>query len=118
MRLRSGDFRTLTILGAGATRGALQGTRSPRVSPPLNLDYFKILGKYILTKEGNKSKAAYNRLLNFINNEIGQKGVSRIAMEEVFNVLFISKDLPEIFHKGRGRKRAKGFRQEESPHHH
>ncbi len=102
----------MIILGAGATRGALQGTRSPRVYPPLNGDYFKILNKFILTKEGQKIKTAYERLRNFIEYEIGQKGVKQLTMEEVFNVLFISKDLPEIFHKGRGRKRTKGYRQE------
>lgn len=112
MRLRSGDFSTLVILGAGATRGALNSTRSPRVSAPLNGDYFDVLANYVKTKEGEKSLLSYKRLLAFLENEIGRKGIAKVTMEEVFNVLFISKDLPQIFHKGRGRKREAGYRQE------
>ncbi|MBI4170121.1 MAG: SIR2 family protein [Candidatus Aenigmarchaeota archaeon] len=112
MNLRTGSKRTLVILGAGATRGALSGVGSPRVVPPLNRDFFKILNKFIVTTEGVKFKKAYKRLFDFIDREIGPKGIPRPTMEEVFNVLFISKDLPEIFHKGRGRRRTAGFRKE------
>ena len=100
------------VLGAGATRGALSGTRSPRVSPPLNRDYFDILSKFVQTREGRKYATSYDRLMKFVNIEIGRKAVASSTMEEVFNVLFMSKDLPEIFHKGRGRRRASGYRQE------
>lgn len=122
MLLKGRNGKALIILGAGATRGALSGTFSPRVSPPLNGDYFVVLSKFIRTAEGAKHRKAFERLRKFIEDEVGIKGISSPkegkkgkhlpTMEEVFNVLFISKDLPEIFHKGRGRKRTKGFRPE------
>jgi len=112
MILKGRNQKTLLILGAGATRGALSGTFSPRISPPLNADFFEILGKFVQTPEGKRHVKAYNRLTAFLNTEIGRKGIEKPTMEEVFNVLFISKDLTEIFRKGRGRNRTKGFRQE------
>ena len=102
----------MVVLGAGATRGALSAVGSPRVAPPLNRDYFDILSNFVKLPEGRKYKNRHNRLVHFIDNEIGQKGIARLTMEEVFNVLFISKDLPDIFHKGRGRRRSTGFRRE------
>ncbi len=99
-------------MGAGATRGAFHGTFSPRISPPLNTDYFNILSKFVKTSDGKKDINAYKRLVAFIEDEVGTKGIEYPTMEQVFNVLFISKDLPQIFHKGRGRKRGVGFRQE------
>jgi hypothetical protein len=95
LRLKTGEYKTLVILGAGATRGALSGTHSPRVYPPLNGDYFEILSKFIRTKEGQKYTSAYNRLINFLDREIGQKGIEKLTMEQVFNVLFISKDISQ-----------------------
>ena len=50
--------------------------------------------------------------MKFLDYEIGQKGIEAPTMEQVFNVLFISKDLPEIFHRGQGRRREPGYRQE------
>ena len=112
MKIKNKNYRTLLILGAGATRGALSTPSPNKINPPLNCDYFDILAKYIRTIEGRRYLSAYSRLKNFIDNEIGQKGIENISMEQVFNVLFISKDLPEIFNKGRGRRRLAGFRPE------
>ncbi len=112
MFLKSRDRKTLIILGAGATRGALSATFSPRISPPLNRDYFNVLANFVKTTEGSKYRKAYERLREFIEQEVGSKGMTAPTMEQVFNILFISKDLPEIFHKGRGRRRTSGFRQE------
>ncbi|MFA5098285.1 MAG: hypothetical protein WC490_06655 [Candidatus Margulisiibacteriota bacterium] len=111
MKIDNKSLHTLLILGAGATRGALSTPSPNKINPPLNCDYFDILEKYVHTTEGKKYLSAYNRLKNFIDNEIGQKGIENISMEQVFNVLFISKDLPEIFNKGRGRRRLAGYRQ-------
>jgi hypothetical protein len=112
MILKNKNKKSLVILGAGATRGALSGTFSPRISPPLNKDFFPILSKFIKTDEGKNHALSFKRLIHFLEKEYGQKGEEYPTMEEVFNVLFISKDLPEIFSKGRGRKRGKGFRPE------
>ena len=65
MNLKSGEYKTLLILGAGATRGALSGTLSPRVSPPLNGDFFDVLTNYVQTNEGKKHLSAYKRLSIF-----------------------------------------------------
>jgi len=112
MILKNKNRKSLVILGAGATRGALSGTFSPRIQPPLNADFFPILSKFIKTDEGKRYTKSFKRISVFLEKEFGQKGSEYPTMEEVFNVLFISKDLPKIFSKGRGRKRDKGFRQE------
>jgi hypothetical protein len=112
MRIKGKEYKAILIMGAGATKGALCGTRSPRITPPLNSDYFEILAKFVRTTEGKRYISSYERLMTFLDREIGQKGVQEMTMEQVFNVLFISKDLPEIFHRGQGRRREPGYRQE------
>ncbi|MBI2059206.1 MAG: SIR2 family protein [Nitrospirae bacterium] len=112
MIINGRNSKTLIVLGAGATKGALRGTHSPRVTAPLNGDFFEVLRKYIRTNDGQTHRAAYDRLADFVNHEVGPKGFRQPTMEEVFSILFISKDLPEIFHKGRGRKTSVGYRPE------
>lgn len=112
MIINKREQKSLLILGAGASRGALCGTFSPRIQPPLNRDFFPILSKFVQTEDGKKHIKAFKRLNHFLERETRQKGHEYPTMEEAFNVLFISKDLPYIFSKGRGRKREKGFRRE------
>jgi hypothetical protein len=112
MIIRNRSLRTVVILGAGATRGALSGTKSPRVQPPLNGDFFEVLGEFIKTEHGGKVLSAYKRLQRFVDVEIGRKGVSDLTMEQVFNILFLSKDLPKVFRPPQGRPRSGGWRKE------
>lgn len=119
MKIKNTIFKTTLILGAGATRGAIgkvsffTSKSFTRIPPPLNSDYFYLLKSFIKTKEGRKYQPHLNKLEDFIKKEMAYPKEKVPSMEEVFNWLFLSKDLPHIIKKsGPGRMRKKGFRKE------
>jgi hypothetical protein len=110
MRIKEKEYRTTMIIGAGASRGALSSIKPNNVKPPLNKDYFDMLGRFITVDNSSTNKKSLKRLTVFINETFPVSQQQNITMEDVFNVLFMSKDIPEIFKKGRGRPRKAGHR--------
>lgn len=106
------NYKTAFILGAGATRGAIQHVlvNRKRIKPPLNADFFKVAETYAKAK-GVRSvdKQRLARLTRVFKDEIPLK---RPTMEEAFSLLYIAKDFPEIYKTGPGKKPAAGNRKE------
>jgi hypothetical protein len=111
--LGAGSYRTVFILGAGATRGAVKHVlvNKKRLRAPLNSDFFRVAGTYARA-EGPKSATAkrLKRIERAFEDEIPFHRVP--TMEEAFSLLYTAKDLPEIYKTGRGRRPVAGFRQE------
>jgi len=110
MWIRKKEYRAVIIIGAGASRGAISALRPGNIKPPLNRDYFEILNRLIKV-QGGTNRNSFERLKSFINETflVSQQSPT---MEDVFNVLFMSKDFPEVFRKKRGRVRKTGYRVE------
>ena len=111
MELGARSYRAVILLGAGATRGAFTGIGRAKIRPPLNRDFFVVARKLAKTTAGRRYRSAVKRLDKFVANEMRFHRGAPPTMEEVFNVLFMSKDLPRIFF-GRGKPRNAGHRQE------
>jgi len=113
--MKTGDrnFRTVLFLGAGATRGALKHVlhNGKRVKPPLNGDFFKVADAYA-RGEGRRSAAQrrLNRLRATFRRDLPLKGLP--TMEEAFSLLYVAKDFPDIYNRGKGRRRVAGVRKE------
>ena len=107
------DRRTVFILGAGATRGALSHVtiNQKRLRPPLNSDFFNVVETFVRAK-GNKEgfRHRYNRIRRVFRDEFPMRGRWPIGMEEAFSLLYVSKDFPEIYGVRRGRRRKAGSR--------
>ena len=113
MLLADSQKKTVLLLGAGASRGAISHVlhRQKRMKPPLNADFFKVADTYARA-EGNSSSARrrLNRLLKAFKQDLPVKGVP--TMEQAFSLLYIAKDFPEIYKTGPGRREAAGVRRE------
>lgn len=105
MRIKRKEYKTTLIIGAGASRGAISALKPGNIKPPLNRDYFKMLDRFVKT-HANANRNSFKRLRSFIDATF----LTPPTMEDVFNVLFMSKDIPEIFKKNRGRTRKAGYR--------
>lgn len=112
MNFKNQSYKTTFILGAGATRGALRGISRPIVRAPLNSDFFKVAKRFVSCHEGKRYKNCYARLNRFIEEEMIPIKKKSPTMEEAFTVLFMSKDLPEVFRGSRGKIKKEGFRSE------
>ncbi len=110
MHIRGKEYKTTVIVGAGASRGAISSLKPGNIKPPLNRDYFKMLSRFVKV-QGGTNRNSFERLNSFINATFLVPQQSP-TMEEVFNVLFMSKDIPEIFREERGRARRSGYRVE------
>jgi len=110
MKIKGNEYKTTIIIGAGASRGAISSIRPSNIKPPLNRDYFDILERLISEEDNSANKQSLKRLKTFINETFLVSQKQNITMENVFNVLFMSKDIPEIFKKERGRPRKAGHR--------
>lgn len=107
------SFRTVFLLGAGATRGAVKHVilNGKRIKPPLNSDFFKVAETYAKAKgKASVDARRFARLRRVFKEEIPVKGLP--TMEEAFSLLYIAKDFPEIYRKGPGKKPAPGNRKE------
>lgn len=110
VRIKSKEYKTAIIIGAGASRGAISALRPGNIKPPLNRDYFEMLNRFVKV-QGGANRNSLERLNSFIDATflVSQQSPT---MEDVFNVLFMSKDFPEIFREKRGRVRKAGYRVE------
>lgn len=113
MRIREKDHRTVFILGAGATRGAIKHVvlNKKRIKPPLNADFFKVAETYAKAKGKSSVDAKrLDRLKRVFREDIPFKGLP--TMEEAFSLLYIAKDFPDIYNKGPGKRPEAGNRRE------
>lgn len=69
-----------------------------------------MLGRFIKVEDSSTNRKSLKRLRAFINETFPVSQQQKITMEDVFNVLFMSKDIPEIFKKNKGRPRKEGYR--------
>ncbi|MBA7509846.1 hypothetical protein ES705_01818 [subsurface metagenome] len=109
MKIKKKEYRTTIIIGAGASRGAISSIKPGNIRLPLNRDYFDMLARFVKIEGGQANKNSFSRLISFINETL-LTSQHYPTMEDVFNVLFMSKDIPEIFKKSRGRTRKPGYR--------
>jgi hypothetical protein len=107
------NYKTAFLLGAGATRGAIQHVlvNRKRIKPPLNADFFKVAETYARAKgEHSADRKRLARLGRVFKDEIPFKRPP--TMEEAFSLLYIAKDFPDIYKTGPGKKPAAGNRRE------
>lgn len=107
------DRRTVFVLGAGATRGALGHVlvNRKRLKPPLNGDFFRVARTFVNAHaERSGLRGRYARLRSALKDEFKLKGEP--PMEEAFSLLYVSKDFPGVFGTGKGRKPKPGTRKE------
>lgn len=105
-------YKTVFFLGAGASRGAVPHVllNQKRIKPPLNGDFFKIAGVYARACGRNsQAQGRLNRLQTVFKRDLPAKNVT---MEEAFSLLYVAKDLPEIYNRRRGRRPVAGVRKE------
>src|SRR5436189_5611667 len=111
MRIKETEHTTVIIIGAGATRGAYEGIGREKIHPPLNADFFHVASQFVQTSEGSRYAKAFERLDAFVQKEMLLRSTDTFTMDQIFNVLFISRDLPAVLSKG-GRHRKGGHRKE------
>ena len=106
------NYKTVFIMGTGATRGALPHViiDRKRLRPPLNGDFFKVATTYVRAKKDLSESNRLGRLTKFFKVEMAMKRMP--PMEDAFSLLYSVKDFPEIYKTGRGRKRTVGEHQE------
>jgi hypothetical protein len=107
------DRKAVFILGAGATRGAVPHVVVNRklVKAPLNGDFFSVVETFARAS-GGRTKTRYRRLKNTLEREFSTRGKWPLPMETAFSLLYVSKDFPEIYARGAGRRRKPGGRTE------
>ena len=104
------SIKTVFIMGAGATRGAVGHVRvnGKLLRPPLNSDYFKIaeaFGKAYGSKSSHAKRL--ERLRKAFKHDFPMKGDPK--MEDAFSLLYMAKDFPEIFKSGPRRRPEPGI---------
>jgi hypothetical protein len=115
MKWRHKSHKTVFILGAGATRGAVPHVlvNRKRIRPPLNRDFFSILETLAKANiDDHRISSRFYRLKKSIEHDFPSRGDWPVPMETAFSLLYISKDFPEIFSKASGRYRQPGSREE------
>ena len=114
--LWNGNSRRVTfLLGAGATRGAFRHAllNRKRIRAPLNGDFFTVAETLVRAQSENRSLAMrLARIRKVFREEFPTRGEWPIPMEDAFNLLYVSKDFPEIYAPARGRHRQPGVRRE------
>ncbi len=113
MQIGERNIRTVFLLGAGATRGAVRHVllNGKRLKPPLNGDFFKVADTFARAHGGASAESKrLKRLRKAFKEDLPVRGVP--TMEEAFSLLYIAKDFPEIYKGSRGRKPTPGERQE------
>jgi hypothetical protein len=107
------DHKTVFLLGAGATRGAVKHVlvNQKRLKPPLNGDFFDVAATFVRAQGIDSIEAKrLNRLTRFFKQELPVKG--KPPMETAFSLLYVVKDFHEIYRNGPGRKPLPGESQE------
>ena len=105
--------RTVLLLGAGASRGAVKHivVNKKRIRPPLNADFFAVAET--LARASGPNTATSNRLRRLkklFKTDLPAKWPP--PMETAFSLLYTAKDFPEIYASRPGRKPSAGERQE------
>lgn len=99
------DHKTVFILGAGATRGAVGHVlvNRKRLRPPLNSDFFKVAETFGRAR-GATSLAArrLGQLKQLFKTDLAIKGTP--SMEDAFSLLYVANDLPDIYRRRPGPK--------------
>jgi hypothetical protein len=112
--IKGKNFKTVFILGAGATRGAIHHVilNRKRLKAPLNSDFFKVAHTYVRAKGPNSAdNKRLERLDRFLCDYLPIKR-DHLNMETAFSLLFMAKDFPQIYRGGRGREHEAGDRPE------
>ena len=107
------DHKTVFLLGAGATRGAVKHVvvNRKRLKPPLNGDFFDVAATFARAHGTDSIEAKRLDGLNrFFKQDVPMKG--KPSMETAFSLLYVVKDFHEIYRAGPGRKPLPGERQE------
>ncbi len=113
MLIKGKNYKTVFIMGAGATRGAVGHVRlnGKMLKPPLNGDFFKVAEAFALAHGAQSVQAKrLKRLRTAFEHDLPVKGDPK--MEEAFSLLYMAKDFPEIYKSGPGRKPQPGLRGE------
>lgn len=113
MLLKGVDYKTVFLLGAGATRGAVRHVlvKQKRLKPPLNGDFFDVAATFVRAYGTESIEAKrLGRLNRFFKEELPIKG--KPPMETAFSLLYVVKDFHEIYRDGPGRKPLPGERRE------
>jgi len=110
MHIRGKDSKTVFILGAGATRGAVHHVllKKKRLQPPLNSDFFKIAHTYARSQGANSADTKRLERLNHFFHEYLPVKQQNLDMETAFSLLFMAKDFPQIYGAKQGRRRTAG----------
>jgi hypothetical protein len=105
-------FRTVFFLGAGASRGAISHVvlRRKRIKAPLNGDFFKVASTY--ARALGRNSQAQRRLRRIQDVFERDLPIHLPTMEDAFSLLYVAKDFPEIYNRGRGRRAVAGVRKE------
>lgn len=113
MKWKGKSRKTVFILGAGATRGAFKhvSVNRKRIKPPLNRDFFDVLGT-LAKAEANNGRVAtrFRRLKKALESDFPARSQCPVPMETAFSLLYVSKDFPKIFSGAAGRPRQAGTR--------
>jgi hypothetical protein len=107
--------RTVFILGAGATRGAVRHVvmNGKLLRAPLNRDFFKVAETFVRANVDKKAIAdQLQRVKRVFKEEFPTRGKWPLPMETAFSLLYVSKDFPEIYARKGGRRRKPGAREE------
>jgi hypothetical protein len=113
MIIHDRNFTTVLLLGAGATRGALKHVlhNGKRIKPPLNRDFFNVADAYARGEgSGSAAQRRLNRLRATFKRDLPVRGLP--TMEDAFSLLYVAKNFPDIYNRGRGRRRVAGVRKE------
>lgn len=113
MEVAGKTLKTVFLLGAGATRGAVRHVllRGKRLKSPLNRDFFEVAETYVRAHGASSAEGKrLRRVRKAFKNDLPVKGLP--TMEEAFSLLYMAKDFPEIYKTGRGRRVKPGERQE------
>ncbi len=113
MRFGNNELKTVLLLGAGATRGAVPRVvvNRKRIKPPLNGDFFKVAETFARAMGvGSIEAKRLARLRRVFRDELPAGRFP--TMETAFNLLYIAKDFPEIYKAGPGPRPEPGERRE------
>ena len=113
MKADGKEYKAVFFLGAEASRGALDHVvlNRKRIKPPLNSDFFKVAETFARAHGKNSApEQRLKRLRRVFTRDMPAKGTP--TMEEAFSLLYVAKDFPEIFNRGRGRQPIAGERKE------
>jgi SIR2-like domain len=109
------NYRAALILGAGATRGAVRHVivNGKHLVAPLNRDFFNVAETFVRAYEDKQPIGdRLKRIKRVFKDEFSTRGKWPLPMETAFNLLYVSKDFPEIYARRGGRRRVAGARRE------